>query len=203
MNNVFTEETRKKIEEGIRQRYAAAAQSPEGRFRFPTGKAALEALNYDRSILSTLPDDVLASYCGVGQPFMLDHIKQGESVLDIGCGAGVDTIIAAAMTGPHGKATGIDFVPEMVQRAKQNLQKTKLENVTFEQGSGENLPFPNESFDCVISNGAFNLIPDKAKALREAFRVLKNNGKIMIADQVIGEDLPSSCPADIVETWAR
>lgn len=203
MNSEFTEETRKKIEEGIRQRYAAAAQNPEGRFRFPTGKAGLEALRYDRSVVGTLPDEVLASYCGVGQPFILDRIEQGESVLDVGCGAGVDTIIAGAMTGPHGKAAGIDFVPEMVQRAKQNLQKAKLENVTFEQGSGENLPFENESFDCVISNGAFNLIPDKAKALREAFRVLKRNGKIMIADQVLTRGLLSSRPAEIVETWAK
>ncbi len=203
MNGVFTQETIKKIEEGIRQRYAAAAKSPEGRFRFPTGKAGLEALGYDRGILATLPDEVLASYCGVGQPFALARIEQGESVLDVGCGAGVDTIIAAVMTGPHGKATGIDFVPEMIERAKQNLEETKLDNVAFAQGSGENLPFPNESFDCVISNGAFNLIPDKAKAMREAFRVLKHNGKIMIADQVLEKSPPFSSPADIVATWAR
>jgi SAM-dependent methyltransferase len=203
MNNVFAEETRKKIEEGIRQRYAAAAQNPEGRFRFPTGKAGLETLGYDRSILSGLPDEVLASYCGVGQPFRLDQIQEGESVLDVGCGAGVDTIIAGVLTGPQGKATGIDFVPEMVQRANRNLQMAKLENVSFEQGSGENLSFPNESFDCVISNGAFNLIPDKAKALREAFRVLMRNGKFMIADQVLLEGLPSCGSTEIVATWAR
>ena len=202
MKNGFTDEDRKKIGEGIRQRYAKAAQSPEGQFRFPTGKAGLEALGYDRSVLRILPDEVVASYCGVGQPFILDQIKPGESVLDIGCGAGVDTIIAAIMVGPQGKAIGIDFVPEMVHRAKQNLQITQLRNVSFELGSGENLPFATESFDCVISNGAYNLIPDKSKALQEAFRVLKHAGRFMIADQVLSGRLPAS-PMDMVETWAK
>jgi arsenite methyltransferase len=202
MKNGFTDEDRRKIEEGLRQRYAKAARSPEGHFRYPTGKAALEALGYDHNILDILSDEVLASYCGVGQPFVLDRIGQGESVLDIGCGAGVDTIIAAIMVGPRGKASGMDFVPEMVQRAKQNLQMTGLRNVSFEQGSGESLPFADESFDCVISNGAFNLIPDKAKALREAYRVLKPAGKFLIADQVIS-DSSSFRPADMVRTWAR
>jgi SAM-dependent methyltransferase len=201
MKSGLTKEDRNKIEESIRQRYAAAAQSPEGHFRFPTGRAGLEALAYDRSILNIVSDEILSSYCGVGQPFVLDRIKQGESVLDIGCGAGVDTIIAAIMVGPQGEAVGIDLVPEMVQRAKQNLQRTQLQNVLFELGSGENLSFPSESFDSVISNGVFNLIPDKSKALKEAFRVLKHPGKFMIADQVLSESLPFS-PADIVETWA-
>jgi arsenite methyltransferase len=202
MTNGFTDEDKKKIEEGIRHRYAKAAQNPEGRFRFPTGKAGLEALGYDPSVLRILPDEALASYCGVGQPFTLDQVKQGESVLDIGCGAGVDTIIAAIMAGPQGKAVGIDLVPEMVQRAKQNLRMTRLQNVSFELGSGEELPFASESFDCMISNGAYNLIPDKAKALREAFRVLKRAGRFMIADQVLSGGLPSS-PMEMVETWAK
>ncbi len=202
MKSGFTDDDRKKIEDGIRQRYARAAQSPEGHFRYPTGKAGLEALGYDQSILRILPDEVLASYCGVGQPFILDQIKPGESVLDIGCGAGVDTIIAAIMVGPQGKTIGIDFVPEMVQRARQNLQITQLRNVCFELGSGEALPFASESFDCVISNGAYNLIPDKAKALQEAFRVLKRAGRLMIADQVLSGGLPSN-PMEMVETWAK
>jgi len=106
------------------------------------------------------------------------------------------------MVGPQGKTIGLDFVPEMVQRAKQNLQITKLQNVSFELGSGEELPFANESFDCVISNGAYNLIPDKAKALQEALRVLKSAGKLMIADQVLSGGFPSS-PMEMVAMWAK
>lgn len=202
MKSGFTGEARKTIEESIRQRYAKAAQNPEGHFPFPTGKAGLERLGYDKSVLRNLPDEVLGSYCGVGQPFILDQIKRGGSVLDIGCGAGVDTLVAAILVGPRGKAIGIDFVPEMVQRAKQNLQNTQLQNVSFELGSGEDLPFVSESFDCVISNGVYNLIPDKTKALQEAFRVLKPAGRFMIADQVLSGGLPSG-PMAMVETWAK
>ena len=132
----------------------------------------------------------------------MDRIEPGESVLDVGCGAGVDTIVAAIMVGPRGKTIGIDFVPEMVRRAKHNLQFAQLQNVSFGLGSGEDLPFAKESFDCVISNGAYNLIPDKAKALREAFRVLKSTGRFMIADQALSSGLPSS-PMEIVATWAK
>ncbi|MFZ0929970.1 MAG: methyltransferase domain-containing protein, partial [Syntrophobacteraceae bacterium] len=108
----------------------------------------------------------------------------------------------AIMVGPQGKTIGIDFVPEMVQRAKQNLQLAQLQNVSFELGSAENLPFASEGFDCVISNGAYNLIPDKSKALQEALRVLKRAGKFMIADQVLSEEFPSG-PMERVETWAK
>jgi arsenite methyltransferase len=123
-------------------------------------------------------------------------------VLDIGCGAGVDTIIAAMLIGPKGESIGIDVVPEMIERAKLNLRMTELRNVAFDSGSGEELPFSSERFDTVISNGAFNLFPDKGKALREAFRVLKSGGKFMIADQVLTGELPSNS-AEMVETWAR
>jgi ubiquinone/menaquinone biosynthesis C-methylase UbiE len=133
---------------------------------------------------------VLASYCGVGNPFTLGRIYEGESVLDIGCGCGVDTLIAAIMVGPEGKAVGIDLIPEMLSRAKKNLSETMLKNVVFQEGSGEDLPFPDESFDVVISNGVFNLIPNKAKALAEVFRVLRPHGRVMIADQVLVGELP-------------
>jgi SAM-dependent methyltransferase len=202
MEDRITAEDKSKIEDGIRQRYAKAAQSPEGRFRFPTGKVALAKLGYDPVLLKSLPDEVLDFFCGVGNPFVLDRINQGDVVLDVGCGAGVDTLIAATIVGQEGKAVGLDFVSEMVQRAKENLRVTKLHNVSFELGSGENLPFGSQTFDYVISNGVFNLIPDKINALREAFRVLKHGGKFMIADQSLSGQLPWS-PAEMVQTWAK
>ncbi len=144
---------------------------------------------------------MLASYCGVGNPFSLGEIDKGDTVLDIGCGAGVDTLIAATMVGPKGKVVGIDLISEMLDRAKENLQKTSLDNVSFQEASAEDLPFPDASFGIVISNGVFNLIPDKVKALKQVLRVLRPLGKLMIADQVLTVD-PEEDTRSMVENWA-
>ncbi len=144
----------------------------------------------------------MASYCGVGNPFTLGPIHKGGAVLDIGCGGGIDTFFAALMVGPEGKAVGIDMIPEMLARARENLRDTPLTNVTFQEASAENLPFLDESFDVVISNGVFNLIPDKAKAVGEAFRVLKPGGRLMIADQVLTGEVPKETKTR-VDNWAK
>ena len=198
----LTTEDKKRIEESIRQKYTKVSVSPGGLFQYPTGRAALEALNYDSEVIQALPDSAMASYCGVGNPFTLEPIHEGEAVLDIGCGTGVDTLIAAILVGPKGRAVGIDMIPEMLDQAKNNLRETRLKNVTFQPVSAENLPFPDESFDVVISNGVFNLIPDKVKALAEAFRVLRSNGRLIIADQVLTGNLPDDMKAR-VENWFR
>jgi arsenite methyltransferase len=173
-----------KIKAGIRNKYIKVADSPEGLFKYPTGRSGIEAQKYDPELVGVLPEEVISSYCGVGNPFSLGPINKGDVVLDIGCGAGVDTILAAMMAGPTGKAVGIDIVPEMLQRAKLNMEKTGLKNASFESTSGEVLPFSDNEFDVVISNGVFNLIPDKAALLNEVSRVLKPRGRLMLADQV-------------------
>ncbi len=201
MANDLTPEDRERIKESIAGKYVKVAISPQGYFKFPTGRAGLEAQHYDPEILNELSEEVLASYCGVGNPFSLGSIRRGEMVLDIGCGAGADSIVAATMVGPEGKVVGVDLIPEMLERARENLKKTSLENVTFQEASAEELPFPEATFDVVISNGVFNLVPDKARALREAIRVLKPDGRFLLADQV----LTTSQLADtksMVETWA-
>jgi SAM-dependent methyltransferase len=198
----LTTEDRGRIEESIRQKYIKVAISPEGNFQYPIGRAGLEALAYDKEMIQNLPDDAVESYCGVGNLFTLGPIQEGETVLDIGCGTGVDTLIAAIMVGPEGKVVGIDMVPEMLERAMKNLNETILSNVTFQPASAENLPFPDESFDVVISNGVFNLIPDKVKALSEVLRVLKRSGRLMIADQTLTGQLPEDAKARI-ESWFR
>lgn len=195
-------EDEKRIEQSIRQKYTKVASSPEGHFNYPTGRAGLEALAYDAERVEALTDNIVASYCGVGNPFTLMPIRGGEAVLDIGCGAGVDTFIAASMVGPEGKAVGIDIIPEMLERAIQNLHETTFKNVTFQLTSAGNLPFPGESFDMVISNGVFNLIPDKTRALAEALRVLKPSGCLMIADQILTGQLQADTKARI-ESWFR
>jgi ubiquinone/menaquinone biosynthesis C-methylase UbiE len=144
----------------------------------------------------------MATYCGVGNPFSLGPINRGESVLDIGCGAGADTFVAAKMVGAEGRVIGIDMTPEMLARARKNLQEISLQIVSFHKASAEELPFRDESFDVVISNGVFNLIPDKARALKEVFRVLKPHGRMMIADQILTGVLPADIKARI-ESWFR
>ena len=184
MESQITTEDIEKIEAGIREKYIKVAKSPEGQFKYPTGKKGLELLNYDRTFIDKLPVVVTSSYCGVGNPFSLGRIKKGEQILDIGCGAGVDTILASMMTGPTGNVIGVDIVPEMLQKAKTHLTMTGQTNVTFNKTSGEKLPYPDDMFDVVISNGVINLIPDKEAALTEIIRVLKPGGRLMMADQV-------------------
>lgn len=201
METRFNAEEAKRIREGINEKYRRVAISPEGNFNYPTGQAGLEGQKYDPRVLRKLPKNVLASYCGVGNPFSLGRINRGETVLDIGCGAGVDTLVAAIMVGSKGHVTGIDLTPEMLKRATTNLGKTSLKNVTFQEGSAEQLPFPDRAFDVAISNGVFNLIPDKAKALREVFRVLKPSGRFLLADQILMRDKPDDTKS-MVENWA-
>ncbi len=183
MENDITAEDRRHITDGISKKYVQVAQSPEGQFRYPTGKKGLESLNYARHLIDQLPEAVAAAFCGVGNPFALGEINAGDQILDVGCGAGVDTILAGIQAGPTGSALGIDIVPQMLQRAEANLKQTRLENVMFKVASGEHLPFPRDAFDVVISNGVINLIPDKEAALNEIFRVLKPGGRLMVADQ--------------------
>jgi arsenite methyltransferase len=202
MDAELTRKDQKQIEESIRGKYVKVAVSPEGLFRYPTGRAGLEALQYDRQIIQALPQKVVAAYCGVGNPFTLGPVNENEAVLDIGCGAGVDSLIAARMVGPSGSVRGIDLVPEMLNLAKENSRLVGADNVEFMEGSTEELPFPDASFDVVISNGVFNLVVNKVKALGEVFRVLKPGGRFMIADQVLAGELPKETKAR-VENWAR
>jgi len=202
MENELTTQDKQRIEESIRGKYLKVAASPEGLFRYPTGRAGLEALNYAPDMVRGLPEPVAAAYCGVGNPFTLGPIREGEAILDIGCGAGVDSIIAAKLAGPSGAVTGIDLVPEMLARASENARLAGVDNATFQESSAEQLPFLDNSFEVVISNGVFNLVVDKVKALGEVYRVLKPGGRFMLADQVLAGELPKETKAR-VDNWAR
>jgi len=202
MEAKFNSDERKRIQEGIKEKYKMVAISPEGKFSYPTRRAGLERQKYDPQVIQSLPENVLSSYCGVGNPFSLGPINKGETVLDIGCGAGVDTLVAAVMVGPEGKVTGIDLTPDMLKQARINLETTSLKNVSFEEGSAEELAFPEKMFDVVISNGVFNLIPDKRKALKEVFRVLKSSGRFLLADQILMGEMPADTES-MVKNWAR
>ncbi len=202
MENKITTEDKKRIVKGIRKKYAEASVTPKGLFKYPTGREGLEGLGYDPKIVESIPKPVIDSFCGVGNPFSLGMIHESETVLDIGCGGGFDVIFAATMVGSKGNVTGIDVTSEMLERSKKNVQETSIENVTLRQTTAEELPFPDNNFDVIISNGVFNLIPEKAKAFSEVFRVLKLSGRLMLADQILIGGL-SKEQKHSAESWAQ
>jgi SAM-dependent methyltransferase len=187
----LTTEDKRQIRESIQDKYKKVAQTPEGRFRYPTGRKGMIQLEYPREI-QDLPEEVLTCFCGVGNPFSLGSLHPGYRVLDVGCGCGVDTILAALLIAPNGWADGIDVVPEMISRAEENRRKAGISNCSFEEGDAEALPFPEASIDAVISNGALNLVPDKKRALREMRRVLKPASSLLLADEVLVGSLPEN-----------
>lgn len=184
MESNFTFSDKSQIKKDIEDKYQRVAVTPKGQFRYPTGREALEKLGYDPAILATLPDTVADSYCGTGNPFSLDKIQAGETILDFGCGAGVDTLFAAKMAGEKGRVVGIDIIPEMLEKARRNRDDMELTNIEFNISTGDILEFPDESFDTIISNSVINLVPEKEIILRELYRCLKPGGKLLLVDQI-------------------
>lgn len=168
----------------IRKTYAAVSQEPEREFVFPTGRAWAEDLGYPPE-LARVPDAVAESFAGVANPFSLGRLEPGERVLDVGSGAGTDSLVAALMVGPKGSVIGIDMTPEMLAKARAGAAEIGLGNVTFVEGEAEALPFADASFDVVVSNGVIDLIPDKDAVFAEIHRVLAPGGRIQIADVTI------------------
>jgi SAM-dependent methyltransferase len=181
--------------------YARVAAAPDGPFHFHRGpRYAVERLGYEAAELTALPADVTASFAGVGNPHAMERIPEGTVVLDIGCGAGTDLLLAARRVGPRGRAIGVDMTEAMRRRAAAGAAACGLVNVDLRDGDATALPVDDRSIDVVISNGVLNLVPDKRRALAEIARVLKPGGRAQIADIVIGERLPESALRDI-DLW--
>lgn len=140
--------------------------------------------------LSALPRDAVEMALGVGQPVRRAELRSGDVVLDLGCGAGIDTLLAAQAVGPQGRAVGLDMTPEMVERARRNAAAAGLANVEVRQAMIEEIPLPDASVDVVISNGVLNLSTRKSRVLAEALRVLRPSGRLSIADLVLDQALP-------------
>jgi SAM-dependent methyltransferase len=168
----------------IRKTYASVSQEPGRDFIFPTGRGWAEDLDYPAE-LARVPDDVVESFAGVANPFSLGRLEPGERVLDLGSGAGTDSLVAALQVGADGSVTGIDVTREMLEKARAGAAALGLENVTFVEAEAERLPFSDASFDVVISNGVIDLIPDKDAVFSELHRVLVPGGRIQIADVTI------------------
>ena len=168
----------------IRKTYASVSQEPGKDFVFPTGRPWAEDLGYPDE-LANVPEAAVGSFAGVANPWQLGRLAPGERVLDLGSGAGTDSLIAAQMVGEDGHVTGIDMTPEMLTKARAAAGEMEAANVEFVESEAEQLPFLDASFDVVISNGVIDLIPDKDAVFAEIFRVLSPGGRIQIADVTI------------------
>jgi len=183
----------------IKKTYASVSEDPSKDFIFPTGRPWAEDLDYPEE-LANVPDSSAESFAGVANPFSLGRLDSGERVLDLGSGAGTDSLVAAQMVGDAGHVTGIDMTPEMLARARASAAEMGAANVEFVEGEAERLPFPSESFDIVISNGVIDLIPDKDAVFAEIFRVLAPGGRIQIADVTIQNPVSAEGRRDI-DLW--
>jgi arsenite methyltransferase len=168
----------------IKKTYASVSEDAERDFIFPTGRSWAEDLSYPPE-LANVPDGAVESFAGVANPWQLGRLAAGERVLDLGCGAGTDSLIAAQMVVPEGHVTGIDMTPQMLAKARAAATELGTGNVEFVEAEAEQLPFPDGSFDVVISNGVIDLIPDKDAVFSELFRVLVAGGRMQIADVTI------------------
>ena len=188
------------LREAIQEEYEAVACEPHRGFHFHTGRPLAQRLGYQEAWLKGIPDGSIESFAGTGNPFSLGEIQPGERVVDIGCGAGIDSLIAARMTGPSGKVMGTDMTPHMLYRARAAAGEAGLENVEFHRGHAESLPVPDGWADVVISNGVVNLCPDKSILFLEMHRVLKPGGRLQIGDILVQKEVPQSAK-DKIELW--
>jgi arsenite methyltransferase len=168
----------------IKKTYSSVSQEPERDFIFPTGRAWAEDLGYPDE-LAHVPERAVESFAGVANPWALGRLAAGERVLDLGSGAGTDSLVAAQMVGDHGRVIGIDMTAAMLAKARAAATEMGVANVEFVEAEAEQLPFAGASFDVVISNGVIDLIPDKDAVFAEIFRVLIPGGRIQIADVTI------------------
>lgn len=185
----------------IREKYKDVAQTPDKGFHFHNGRPLTRMLGYDEALVDSLPPGTVDSFAGTGNPFFLGELHLGETVLDIGCGAGFDSLIAARQVGPSGRVIGIDMTPEMLEKAREGARVLGLSNVSFHEGLAEDLPVESGSIDVVISNGVINLCPDKLAVMREVYRVLRPGGRFQIADIVVHKELPQEAKDDI-DLWS-
>jgi len=188
------------LRQAIQEEYAEVAANPEKGFHFHTGRPLARMLEYADEWLEGLPESSIESFAGTGNPFSLGELRPGERVLDVGCGAGIDSMIAAKKVGPDGRVIGVDMTPSMLEKARQGAKEAGLRNVEFREGYAEALPIEDGWADVVISNGVLNLMPDKSAALDEMSRVLKPNGRLQIGDILVQKAVPESAKRKI-DLW--
>lgn len=194
--------TRERIIAAVKEMYTDVATAPERPYHFPVGRAACRAVGYSEALLEGIPEEALASFAGVGCPFRAGAIRSGDTVLDIGSGAGTDALIAARLVGQRGKVYALDMTPAMVEKLRALAAALPAPNLEVVEANAESIPLPDASIDVVTSNGMLNLVPDKRRAIAEIFRVLKPDGRVQIADIVIRRPVTLDCKSD-PKLWAE
>jgi arsenite methyltransferase len=184
----------------VREEYTLVATDPGRGFHFHTGRPLARMLGYDDTWLADIPEPTIASFAGTGNPFSLGLPQPGERVVDVGCGAGIDSIIAARCVAPDGSVVGVDMTPSMLERARASAREANVENLRFELGYAEELPVDDASADVVISNGVMNLFPDKLAGLREMARVLRPGGRLQIGDILVSKPVSEKSKRNI-DLW--
>lgn len=184
----------------VQEKYREIASNPAADYHFFTGRKAADHIGYPSSVLDDLPDEVVEAFAGVANPFYWGLPTQGATVVDVGSGGGLDSVIAARAVGSSGAVIGIDMTQDMLDRSRRSATMLGLDNLEFREGRAEKLPIPDESADLVISNGVLNLVPDKKRAYSEINRVLKPGGRIQIADIVVEKPIPEGTQRDI-DLW--
>lgn len=181
----------------IQEEYACVAFEPGLGFHFHTGYPHARMLGYLDEWLTGIPEPAVESFAGTGNPFSLGVLRPGDRVVDVGSGAGMDSLIAVRMVGPAGQVVGVDMTPAMLEKARRAKEESGIQNVEFRQGYAESLPVEDGWADVVISNGVLNMVPDKPAALQEMARVLKPGGRLQIGDILVQTAVPEDAKADI------
>jgi arsenite methyltransferase len=185
----------------IQRTYTEVSTEQDQDFIFPTGRRWAQELDYPEPELSRVPDATVESFAGVANPFALGRLEDGATVLDVGCGAGTDLLIAAQMVGERGRVVGVDMTASMLARVRSSAQEMGLTNVELHESFIESLPLDDASVDIVVSNGVIDLVPDKEAVFAEIDRVLRPGGRLQIADVVVHTEVSDDARKRI-DLWA-
>ena len=184
----------------IKKEYSNVATNPEAEFHFHTGRRLAAILEYDEYLVESVPESGLESFAGTGNPFAMGKLNKGENVVDVGSGAGFDSLLAAQMVGEEGSVVGVEMTAEMRNKAIGAAEEMGLTNIEFVDGLAERLPVEKEWADVIISNGVINLCMDKLGVFRQLHRALKPDGRLQIADIIVQKAVPDSAKLKI-DLW--
>jgi SAM-dependent methyltransferase len=192
---------RDELRRRVSEKYRDVALNPEMGFHFHTGAPLARMLGYSEEQVASLPPANVESFAGTGNPFLFGNLHSGETVVDIGCGAGMDSLLAAGHVGPSGRVIAVDMTQAMREKAAAGARHMGHTNIDIREGFAESLPVDDGIADVVISNGVINLCPDKMGVFREMFRVLKPGGRIQVGDILVHREVPQEAKDDI-ELWS-